>query len=126
MKKSDLLFVVIVVAIFIPFVVFEPLYEGYKAFNASHGMVMSFLKFEIFESGFRYCPSCGSVGDIGYGNQSGDDCICQWRTGGIGIHWLERRFFFYGRSVLCGKGAGGFLHFGSDEQYFRTCIHDVP
>lgn len=50
MKKSDLLFVVIVVAIFIPFVVFEPLYEGYKAFNASHGMVMSFLKFAVLST----------------------------------------------------------------------------
>ena len=50
MKKSDLLFIVIVVAIFIPFVVFEPLYEGYKAFNASHGMVMSFLKFAVLST----------------------------------------------------------------------------
>jgi len=50
MKKSDLLFVVIVVAIFIPFVVFEPLYEGYKAFNASHGIVMSFLKFAVLST----------------------------------------------------------------------------
>lgn len=50
MKKSDLLFIVIVVAIFIPFVVFEPLYEGYKAFNAFHGMVMSFLKFAVLST----------------------------------------------------------------------------
>ena len=50
MKKSDLLFIVIIVAIFIPFVVFEPLYEGYKAFNASHGMVMSFLKFAVLST----------------------------------------------------------------------------
>ena len=50
MKKSDLLFIVIVVAIFIPFVMFEPLYEGYKAFNASHGMVMSFLKFAVLST----------------------------------------------------------------------------
>ena len=49
-ETNLLLFIVIVVAIFIPFVVFEPLYEGYKAFNASHGMVMSFLKFAVLST----------------------------------------------------------------------------
>ena len=47
MKRTDLYFAVAIVAIFLPFVVCEPLYEWYKAFNAAHGMVMSFLKFGI-------------------------------------------------------------------------------
>ncbi len=47
MKKQDFLFALIAVLIFLPFVIFEPLYEFYVSFNAEHGMVMSFLKFGI-------------------------------------------------------------------------------
>ena len=47
MKKSDLLFGLVLVAIFLPFFVSEPLYEAYKSFNAQHGMLMSFFKFGI-------------------------------------------------------------------------------
>ena len=50
MKRTDIYFALAIVAIFLPFVVCEPLYEGYKAFNASHGMVMSFLKFGILST----------------------------------------------------------------------------
>ena len=50
MKRTDLYFAVAIVAIFLPFVVCEPLYEWYKAFNAAHGMVMSFLKFGILST----------------------------------------------------------------------------
>lgn len=47
MKKHDFLFILLLVAIFLPFFVSSTIYEGYKSFNASHGMVMSFLKFGI-------------------------------------------------------------------------------
>ncbi len=47
MKRTDIYFVVVILAIFLPFVLCNPLYEWYKAFNAEHGMVMSFLKFGI-------------------------------------------------------------------------------
>ena len=50
MKRTDIYFALAIVAIFLPFVMCEPLYEGYKAFNASHGMVMSFLKFGILST----------------------------------------------------------------------------
>ena len=50
MKRTDLYFALAIVAIFLPFVVCTPLYEWYKAFNASHGMVMSFLKFGILST----------------------------------------------------------------------------
>lgn len=45
MKKSDILFLLFVVALFLPFFVSDTIYEWYKSFNAAHGMVMSFLKF---------------------------------------------------------------------------------
>lgn len=50
MKKSDLLFILIVAIIFLPFFLNDTIYEWYKNFNASHGMVMSFLKFAILSS----------------------------------------------------------------------------
>ena len=50
MKRTDCYFALAIVAIFLPFVLCTPLYEWYKAFNASHGMVMSFLKFGILST----------------------------------------------------------------------------
>lgn len=50
MKKSDILFLLFVVALFLPFFVSDTIYEGYKSFNAAHGMVMSFLKFAILST----------------------------------------------------------------------------
>lgn len=50
MKKSDILFIVIVIALFAPFLFSSSLYESYQSFNAAHGMVMSFLKFAILST----------------------------------------------------------------------------
>ena len=47
MKKSDLLFLLFVAALFLPFFVSDTMYEWYQSFNAAHGMVMSFIKFAI-------------------------------------------------------------------------------
>lgn len=47
MKKQDFLFIFVLVALFVPFFVSEPIYGWYKSFNAEHGMVMSFLKFGV-------------------------------------------------------------------------------
>ena len=47
MKKQDFLFIFVLVIIFLPFFVSEPVYDWYKSFNATHGMVMSFIKFGI-------------------------------------------------------------------------------
>ncbi len=47
MKKTDFLFLVFFMALFIPFFVSKPLFEFYESFNREHGMVMSFIKFAI-------------------------------------------------------------------------------
>lgn len=47
MRTEDSVFVLIIIAIFLPFIVSDALYGWYLSFNASHGMVMSFLKFSI-------------------------------------------------------------------------------
>lgn len=50
MKRSDYYFLFIILALFVPFFLSDNLYESYKAFNAEHGMVMSFLKFAILST----------------------------------------------------------------------------
>ncbi|MBQ2044675.1 MAG: hypothetical protein II261_07555 [Bacteroidaceae bacterium] len=50
MKRTDLYFIVAIAAIFLPFFLSAPLYEWYSTFNATHGMVMSFLKFGILST----------------------------------------------------------------------------
>lgn len=47
MRTKDFIFILIVIAVFLPFVISDVLYDWYLAFNAEHGMVMSFLKFGI-------------------------------------------------------------------------------
>lgn len=47
MKKSDILFFLFIIALFLPFLFSDTIYEWYKSFNAIHGMVMSFVKFAI-------------------------------------------------------------------------------
>ena len=47
MKKSDFIFLLVAIAIFLPFFVSDAVYEWYKSFNTAHGMVMSFVKFAI-------------------------------------------------------------------------------
>ncbi len=79
MRKSDYLFLLVVVILFLPFLLSPELYVGYKAFNAAHGMVMSFLKFAILSmlgeclgpaDQYRCLQSCGiwnhsAHGDLG-------------------------------------------------------------
>lgn len=50
MKKSDFIFLLVATAIFLPFFISDDAYEWYKTFNATHGMVMSFLKFAILST----------------------------------------------------------------------------
>ena len=47
MRTKDFIFILIVIAVFLPFVISDTLYDWYLSFNAEHGMVMSFLKFGI-------------------------------------------------------------------------------
>ena len=47
MKKSDILFFLFIIALFLPFFISDTIYEWYKSFNAIHGMVMRFVKFAI-------------------------------------------------------------------------------
>lgn len=47
MKRNDLLFALVALAVFLPFFVSNDLYQAYVSFNSAHGMVMSFVKFAI-------------------------------------------------------------------------------
>ena len=50
MKKNDIVFIAVALLLFLPFFISHDLYEGYKSFNAEHGMVMSFVKFAILST----------------------------------------------------------------------------
>ena len=60
MRKSDYLFLLVVVILFLPFLLSPELYAGYKAFNAAHGMVMSFLSLQFYPCWVSVWD-CGSV-----------------------------------------------------------------
>ena len=47
MKRQDLYFAIVMLAIFLPFFLSPELYAWYKSFNAAHAMIMAFLKFGI-------------------------------------------------------------------------------
>ena len=47
MKKQDLYFIALVVVIFLPFFLSQPLYEAYNSFNAGHPFLLGFLKFAV-------------------------------------------------------------------------------
>ena len=47
MKRQDLYFALVMLAIFLPFFLFEPAYAWYADFNKMHPMIMAFLKFGI-------------------------------------------------------------------------------
>lgn len=50
MKKQDIIFILGVAVLLLPFFVFEPVYQWYHSFNAAHGMIMSFFKFAILST----------------------------------------------------------------------------
>lgn len=50
MKREDLYFIAGAVILLLPFFVCDAVYGWYKAFNASHGMVMSFVKFAVLST----------------------------------------------------------------------------
>lgn len=47
MKRSDLLFAIVMLAIFLPFFLSDDLYAWYTTFNKEYAMIMAFLKFGI-------------------------------------------------------------------------------
>ena len=47
MRTKDFIFILIVIAVFLPFTISDTIYNWYLSFNAEHGMVMSFMKFGI-------------------------------------------------------------------------------
>ncbi len=47
MKKKDILFIILVLALFAPFILSKPVFQFYLHFNHDHGLVMSFIKFAL-------------------------------------------------------------------------------
>ncbi len=47
MKRTDFIVLICVVLVFLPFFVFDGVYQFYTSFNAEHGLIMSFIKFAL-------------------------------------------------------------------------------
>jgi len=47
MKKQDLVLLLILILLFLPFFISEDIYLAYKQFNADHAYIMSFIKFAV-------------------------------------------------------------------------------
>jgi hypothetical protein len=47
MKKQDLILLLILVLLFLPFFISDNIYSAYKVFNAEHAYIMSFIKFAV-------------------------------------------------------------------------------
>lgn len=47
LTKKDLVFLLGVLAFFLPFFIFKGVFEAYYSFNLEHGLLMSFIKFSI-------------------------------------------------------------------------------
>ena len=50
MKKSDIIFITVVVLLLLPFFVSDAVYDAYKCFNGAHPYWMAFIKFMILSS----------------------------------------------------------------------------
>ena len=86
MKKADIIFLCTTTALFLPFVISEPLYEAYKSFNAAHGMAVSFLKFAVLSTAGEMLGariSTGSYYHPGFGLLSK---MAVWGVLGMGIN----------------------------------------
>ena len=46
-QKKDILFLLFIVALFLPFYISQDLFDHYQRFNHEHGMITSFLKFAL-------------------------------------------------------------------------------
>jgi hypothetical protein len=45
--RKDLLFILGFITLFLPFILFNKVFEAYYQFNLEHGLIMSFIKFSI-------------------------------------------------------------------------------
>lgn len=141
MKKSDILFLLFVIALFLPFFISDTIYEWYKSFNAIHGMVMSFVKFAILVTlgemlGLRI--STGVYHNKTFGIIPR---MVIWGVLGMGINMamiiFQKALPFlgiYGSGICLHIDERGFLscqisgctgYFRYNELYIRSCIHDI-
>jgi hypothetical protein len=47
MKRQDLIMILIIILIFLPFFISDSIYSVYEQFNSSHAFIMSFIKFAV-------------------------------------------------------------------------------
>lgn len=104
MKKQDFIFILGVAVLLLPFFICRPVYEWYHAFNAAHGMIMSFLKFAVLSTlgemiglrisagvycrkGFGVLPRMFVWGILGMGINMAMVIFSEWYSGIFAIPW---------------------------------------
>lgn len=50
LKQQDLIFILLITTVVLPFVLYTPLYTTYKEFNQAHPYVMAFIKFAVLST----------------------------------------------------------------------------
>ena len=144
MKRTDFCFALAIVAIFLPFVLCSPLYEWYKEFNATHGMMMSFFKFGILSTMGEMLGCRISTGNYVTPTFGILPRMIVWGLLGMGINMAMIIFSkgtpmfmeymgmkdavnsFTAAAFTMDKTVGSIGCFGSHEYHFCTCIHDFP
>ena len=108
MRTKDLVFILIVIAVFLPFVVSDALYGWYLSFNAEHGMVMSFLKFGILATMGELLGLRISRGVYYF---KGFHCILNRSSRICRISWGEGYSSYTFRCSFMAKGSFGIFYF---------------
>lgn len=100
MKKQDFIFLLVIAAIFLPFILSNSIYEFYKDFNTAHGMIMSFIKFAILAT---LGESLGLRIKKGVYNEKGFGLIPRAVVWGLLGLWIQMAF------VIFSQGTPAFL-----------------
>lgn len=112
MKRQDLLFILCVVAVFLPFFLSDRLYGAYVTFNGNHGMIMSFIKFAVLSTAGEMLGARISTGRYYYKGFGLISKMTVWGILGMGIN-MAMIIFSSGTPVFLEylglKGATGML-----------------
>lgn len=151
MKRSDIIFILFLLAIFIPFFISDNLYSFYKDFNANYPFLISFIKFALlatlgellglrirhgkyFEKGFGIIPRAIVWGTLGVSIKMafivfGEGAPMMLQV--MGLHFpvdppfrnFETGFLFhiFRFTIFVGPCSKR-----NDEHFFRSSFYDFP
>jgi hypothetical protein len=96
MKKSDLIVIMAVVILLLPFFLFPPVLDFYRSFNASHAYLASFIKFAILAT---FGESIGLRIRKGIWSEPGFGFLPRALVWGIIGIWIKMAFVIFGEGA---------------------------